>query len=131
MCKLYNQFFHLCTKRPQKYITPPAAITTTFTWAMANAVPQEINHAQYVHSVLIKVGDKNPKYIGAGEVLTKIAYEAIGARGQWAMAPNQNTWLKMKVDEEDEVPKAPPVSTRLKRKLEPVLEEKQEEPKKK
>ena len=31
MCQIYNQFFHVCTKRPQKYTVPPSAIATTFT----------------------------------------------------------------------------------------------------
>ena len=79
LCRLYNQFLHVCTKRPQKYITPPSAIATTFTWAVQMSRPQEVNYAQYIHSQIVKMGDKGPKYIGAGEMLTKIAYEAIGA----------------------------------------------------
>ena len=104
-------FMHVCTKRPQKYTTPPSAIATTFTWAVRMPSPQEINHAQYIHSQIVKLGDKSPKYIGAAEMLTKVAYEAIGARGQWECVPTQNAWLIMTVDEEEEwVPRAPPPS---------------------
>ena len=67
-------------------------------------------------------------------MLTRIIYEAIDARGQWNPIPSQNEWLRLTGDEEDEIPTAPPVSTRMKRKLETVKEEEEEEvekPKKK
>ena len=113
---------------------PPSAIATTFTWALKTRQPTEISYASYIHSQIVKMGDKRPKYIGAGEMLTKIIYEAIDARGQWNPIPSQNEWLRLIGDEEDEVPTVPPVSTRMKRKLETVKEEEEEEvekPKKK
>ena len=126
MCRIYNQFFHVCTKRPQKYTVPPSAIATTFTWALRTKQPKEISYASYIHSQIVKMGDPRPKYIGAGEMLTRIVYEAIDAKGQWDQMPSQNDWLRFTGDEEDEIPIAPPVSTRMKRKLETVKEEEEE-----
>ena len=88
ICRLYNQFFHVCTKRPQKYTVPPSAIGTTFMWALKTRQPKEISYATYIHSQIVKMGDKRPNYIGAGEMLTKIIYEAIDARGQWNPMPS-------------------------------------------
>ncbi|MCO5585927.1 hypothetical protein L7F22_039861 [Adiantum nelumboides] len=76
--RLYQQHFHFAAKKPARYTTPNDAVASTFTQVLRSTSRFNIDHAQYVHNAL-KATKKEGKgtYLGAPEVLTRIAYHAI------------------------------------------------------
>ncbi|MCO5608103.1 hypothetical protein L7F22_062309 [Adiantum nelumboides] len=76
--QLYQQHFHFAAKKPARYTTPNHVVASTFTQVLRFTSRPTIDHAQYVLNAL-KATKKEGKvtYLGAPEVLTRIAYHAI------------------------------------------------------
>ncbi|MCO5611638.1 hypothetical protein L7F22_065892 [Adiantum nelumboides] len=118
--RLYHQHFHFTVKKPTRYTTPNHAVATTFTQVLNSIARQTIDHAQYVLTTL-KGTKKEGKvtYLGAPEVLTKIAYHAIGMGEYLPPIPEQNTW--------DSVHPTSPRATRSTWKRRVIIDELEEE----
>lgn len=75
---------------------------------------------------------ENIKYLGAPEVPTRIAYQAIGTRDKLPKAPSQRQWLEDEEESsEEEAPpqrRVPPISTSMRRRLATVTQEEEAPP---
>ncbi|MCO5550585.1 hypothetical protein L7F22_004073 [Adiantum nelumboides] len=117
---LYQQHFHFVAKQPARYTTPNHAVASTFTQVLRSTSRPTIDHTQYVMNAL-KATKKEGKvtYLGAPEVLTRIAYHAIGMADNLPPAPEQNTW--------DSAHRVSPRKTRSTKRGRTVIEESSEE----
>lgn len=122
--RVYHQFFHVANKRPACYTKPNHAVASSLSWAFTQPDPVTLNHAQYICFNLIHMKKQDKvKYMAAPEMLTRIAYKAIGARDQLPEAPHQRVWLADAESSDKESkpkPRAPPLRTGLRRRLQTV-----------
>ena len=94
LTQIYSQCIMSYSKRPQRFTTPHGAVITTMTWGLTQPGDVHIDYATYILDTVVKAKNKDPKYIGGGEVLTRIIYEAIGKSSELNRGPSQNIWLQ-------------------------------------
>ena len=94
------------------------------TWGLKQPGDVLIDYASYILNTVVKARNDDPKYIGGGEVLTRIIYEAMGKTTKLNRAPSQNLWLMHREEarEDEEERRARPSSSTIgPRRLEKVV----------
>ena len=90
LTRLFMQFFMFEDKRPARYTTPNHAIAISYTWVAMQKDLVLLNHSEYLLELLTNRKKKDRiSYLGAPEVLTRIAYQAIGMNHKLLAAPSQ------------------------------------------
>ena len=77
--RMFMEFCMFKDKRPAQFTTPNHTVAINFSWAAANTVPVNFDYAEFILELLTKKKRQTKiSYLGAPEVLTRIAYQAIG-----------------------------------------------------
>lgn len=95
------QFRMFEDKRLARFTTPNHTVAINFSWAAANSMPVNFDYAEFILELLTKKKRQAKiSYLGAPEVLTRIAYQAIGKADRLPHAPSQVIWLEGAAEEE-------------------------------
>jgi len=99
--RLFMQFFMADDKRPARFTTPNHTAAITYTWANQQIDPVILNHAELIFDLLTKKKKHEViSYLGAPEMLTKIAYFALGKTDELPPSPSQLDWIENTHEEE-------------------------------
>ena len=83
---------HFTLTRPVRYTKPSMRLATLFTKSLTKMLPTP-NFARYIlsemHQHAASKGVKDSPYLGAGHILTQIAYQVLGVMEQLSPQENQ------------------------------------------